>query len=320
MTPCPVPRWLHAWAVLTALFALPLALLGAEVTTKQVGMVDKESVRSPLHLLTASSDDLWGKGVGYVIEHSHRFFGWCVGLCAVVLAVGMAACVRHRRARWLGVLALLLVSAQGILGIFRVRYHVHFGPNLAMLHGLFAQVVFACLAGVAVLTSPAWWQPLAERDLSGPRRLAALLLALTFAQIVFGASIRHFQDRLAQRLHFLGAFAVVAASAWLVRGLWEKRLSRRAAGLLVGLLAVQLVLGVEAWLRRFGSGVSAYEAPPPSWTADLIRSTHFVVGALLFVTAAALNLLLYRPAVPVVIEPTPLRRERDERVAVEGIA
>ena len=47
--PCPdrVPRWLRAWAVLTACAALPLVTLGAEVTTKQVGMVDQKGFRRP---------------------------------------------------------------------------------------------------------------------------------------------------------------------------------------------------------------------------------------------------------------------------------
>ena len=41
------PRWLHWWAVFTACAALPLVLLGAEVTTKQVGMVDPQGFRAP---------------------------------------------------------------------------------------------------------------------------------------------------------------------------------------------------------------------------------------------------------------------------------
>jgi hypothetical protein len=52
-----VPRWLHRCAVLTACAALPMVLLGAEVTTKQVGMVDKVSVRPPWHLFTLPRDD-----------------------------------------------------------------------------------------------------------------------------------------------------------------------------------------------------------------------------------------------------------------------
>src|SRR5947209_6442089 len=117
----PVPRWLHRWAVLTACAALPLVLLGAEVTTRQVGMADPQSVRTPWHLLTIPMPQLLERGLGYVIEHSHRLAGWLVGTFAIVLAVGMALGVKHSAVRWLGVLALVLVSAQGVLGIFRVE-------------------------------------------------------------------------------------------------------------------------------------------------------------------------------------------------------
>src|SRR5215813_4664924 len=96
----PVPRWLHRWAVLTACAALPLVLLGAEVTTRQVGMVDSQSVRTPWHLFTVSMEE---HGLGYLIEHSHRFAGWFVGACAIILALGMLR-IRHSRLRWAGVL------------------------------------------------------------------------------------------------------------------------------------------------------------------------------------------------------------------------
>src|ERR1700746_3344707 len=91
----PVPRWLHRWAVLTACAALPLVLLGAEVTTKQVGMADPQSVRTPWHLFTIAMPELLERGLGYVIEHSHRLAGWLVGACAIVLAVGMAVGVKR---------------------------------------------------------------------------------------------------------------------------------------------------------------------------------------------------------------------------------
>ena len=91
-----VPRWLHAWAVLTAVAALPLVLLGAEVTTKQVGMVDDVGFRPPWHLLTAS---LRERGLGYLIEHGHRLAGFVVGTMAIVLALGCLAAVRRGPAR-----------------------------------------------------------------------------------------------------------------------------------------------------------------------------------------------------------------------------
>ena len=92
-----VPRWLHVWAILTACLALPLVALGAEVTTKQVGMADTTSVREPWYLATLAKGELWAQGPGLIIEHSHRTAGWLVGMAAIVLAVGTSSCSSSRR-------------------------------------------------------------------------------------------------------------------------------------------------------------------------------------------------------------------------------
>ena len=95
----PVPRWLRLWAALTALAALPLVTLGAEVTTRKVGMVDPKGFRAPWHLFTLSGEQL---SLGYLIEHGHRLAGFVVGICCIVLALGMTAFARGWLHRSLG--------------------------------------------------------------------------------------------------------------------------------------------------------------------------------------------------------------------------
>lgn len=298
-TPLPtVPRWLHGWALLTVCAALPLIVLGAEVTTKQVGMADPQSIREPWYLLALPKDQLWAQGVGLVIEHSHRTAGWLVGMCAIVLAAGMWFGARGTGVRAAGCLALALVIVQGLLGIFRVQLHARIGPEMAMVHGLFAQIVFATLVAVAVVTSRTWRREPPVEARAGLRRLGLVVVTATFVQIVFGALVRHQHGPLAQRLHVLVAFFVVGAIVWLFRESREEpvdRPVRRAAHLLAALVAVQVALGVEAWLSRFGSGVPV-EMVQSSAAADAVRTAHFFVGALLFATAVAVNLLLHRPA------------------------
>ena len=58
--------------------------------------------------------------------------------------------------RWAGVAALVGVSAQGVLGILRIELHARLGHLLPLLHGGFAQLVFALLMGIAVVTSRSW--------------------------------------------------------------------------------------------------------------------------------------------------------------------
>jgi cytochrome c oxidase assembly protein subunit 15 len=271
--------------------------LGAEVTTKQVGMADTTSVREPWYLFTLTWRQLWEQGPGLVIEHSHRTAAWLVGLAAIVLAAGMWFGARGTGLRLAGLLGLLLVIAQGLLGIFRVRLNAWVGPEMAMVHGLFAQIVFATLVGIAVVTSKSWRRIVPAVESTGIRRLAAFLAAATYLQIVFGALVRHQHSPHAQRAHALFAFAVVAGVVWLVKEVWQESEDgsvRRAAGILLGLVAIQVALGVESWLRRFGAGVPV-ETLGSNAISDFVRSAHFLVGALLFSTTVAMNLLLYRP-------------------------
>jgi heme A synthase len=291
-----VPRWLHLWAIATVCAALPLLFLGAQVTTLGAGMVDQESLRTPWHLLTVSFS--W-ENFAYLIEHSHRFFGWLVGAGSIVLAIALWRTAGPSRVRWLGCLALLMVSVQGILGIVRVKYNALAGTEFALVHGLFAQLAFAALVSTAVVTSPSWQRTPATNHVEF--RLAALALALVvYGQIVFGGVVRHFLDRTAQRLHVLFAFAVAAAVVWVFVRVRETgnadRGLVRVSWLLAGLVAVQVMLGVEAWMNRFGTGLPA-EMVPITPGRMLVRTAHYLVGAFLFSTSIAFAVWAWRPAV-----------------------
>jgi heme A synthase len=289
-----VPRWLHYWAILTVCAALPLLFLGAQVTTLGAGMVDQQSVREPWHLFTVSFS--W-ENFAYLIEHSHRFFGWLVGACSIVLAVALWRSAPNSRIRWLGWFALFMVSAQGILGIVRVKFNPLAGTEFALIHGLFAQLAFATLVSVAVVTSPGW-QREAARGFAGLRGPAILVTLAVYGQIVFGAIVRHLMDRMAQRLHVLFAFAVVAGVLWVFLRVRERRDERglvRFTWLLAGLVAIQVMLGVEAWMNRFGAGLPA-EVVPLTWGRIVVRTAHYLVGAMLFATSVAFTLWTYRPS------------------------
>src|SRR5262245_50148090 len=147
------PNWLHGWAILTVCVTLPLLLLGAEVTTKKVGMVDQAGFRLPWHMLTVPLQE---QGLGFVIEHSHRLAGFVVGTCIIVLAVSLWRKEPRPWVRWLGVLVLGAVCVQGLLGGFRVQWNALFGPEFALIHGCFAEVVFGLLVAVATITSRGW--------------------------------------------------------------------------------------------------------------------------------------------------------------------
>ncbi|MBY0231047.1 MAG: hypothetical protein K2W96_17320, partial [Gemmataceae bacterium] len=303
----PVPGWLRLWAWLTAALALPLATLGAHVTTTNSGMVDAVGVRSPAYLFQRE-EDVPGQPVRFfhllekswetgghrefqmLVEHGHRLLGYLVGGAALVLAIGLGLQARGWH-RWLGLLAGSLVAVQGILGILRVS---RISLTFAALHACFAQLVFASLVAVAVLCSRSWTKQAVGRPLG---RGALLVLLVLYAQLVAGALLRHLFDPIAQRVHLVGAFVAVGAALWLVANV--RREDRAAAPRLFAaalaiLVLVQPVLGVEALLRRFGTG-ELPDAVPYSFWADFFRSGHHVVGTLVFSCAAGLAVLLFRP-------------------------
>src|SRR5262249_3507715 len=132
---------------------------------------------------------------GFLIEHTHRLAGYIVGCCVIVLSVGLW---RFQPRRWLaglGVTALMGVIIQGLLGGFRVRLSALVGTDLAMIHGCFAQVVFALLVSLAVFTSRGWAAlpktSAAAAKSSQAWRWSVGTAIIVFAQLVFGGVLRH---------------------------------------------------------------------------------------------------------------------------------
>jgi cytochrome c oxidase assembly protein subunit 15 len=302
------PGWLHWWAVMTVCAAFPLLLLGAEVTTKGVGMVDPRGFRAPWHLLREIVDSgLWTlineRGLGYLIEHSHRLFGFVVGICIIVLALGLWLREPRRWVRWLGLAALLAVSAQGVLGIFRVNLNALMGGNLALVHGCFAQLVFALLVSLVVVTSRWWTQDRLDpcpKETARLRTWSLITAGLVYGQLVLGALVRHRDYVFGARVHVLTAFVVVAVVVWLVKEVLENpgrsRQETAAALVLAGLVVLQLVLGMEAWLSKFASpeALDKRALTPLAVHPDLMRSLHYVVGALVFSATVVVALQAHR--------------------------
>lgn len=307
----PVPRWLHGWALLTVAATLPLLFLGAEVTTKGVGMTDPVGYRHPWEIVERFGEAY----LGLRLEYGHRLAGFTVGLAAIVLAGGLWLREPRRYVRWAGTLALALVGVQGLLGRFRVDLNALVGPGLALVHGCFAQLVIASLVSVALFTSRGWVNDHVETP-AGPalRRWSLLTVALIYTQLVLGAFLRHKDFLLGSRLHVFGAFAVFGAVLWLSKLVRDSDrraslgFSLRALHALVGL---QILLGVEAWLAK--AGVFFGQAAGPSYHADWVRSAHYVVGTAIFAAGVVFAWKANRRPVELAT-PVPVGRQ------LEGVA
>ena len=299
-----IPRWLHCWALLTVAATVVLLPLGALVTTIRAGMADPVWPTTPWYLAVTP----WqGLSVGFLIEHSHRFAGYFVGCCAIVLAVGSWWC-GPRWLAWLGIVSLLAVIAQGLLGGFRVRLERPArsgdgrGPRRLRRAGVQP-------AGQRRRVD----RPTVERTARGRGTTAASGAADAaggrgrVGQLALGAVLRHTDQSVGPRLHLLGAFAVLAAATWLARAVWDSPTARKRLGrsvsVLVLFVAVQLMLGVEAWLSKYAQGfipVQYLERPPVlPWPQVVVRTAHFLLGSCILAAAAATTLLARLSASPI---------------------
>jgi heme a synthase len=288
-------RWLHRWAILTVCATIVLLGLGSAVTTLRAGMADPIWPTSPTALLQASAEQM--DDLRFVIEHSHRLAGWFVGVCTIVLAGWLWVAERRRWLAWLGVAALVGVSLQGVIGGLRVLEHARWGLELRIVHGCFAQVVLALLVSLAVFTSPSWSAPTTIAMAERLRRTARWTLALVYLQVVFGVLLRHTYHPVAQRLHLLTAFAALAAVVWFVKVLQEQQdgALSLAAGILLGAIGLQLLLGVEAWMVQLASGTLP-DLLPITAKRVAVRTAHVLGGSLLLTATVTAALLTYRPS------------------------
>ena len=125
-----------------------------------------------------------------------------------IVCIGIALCcfiaffcrVREPRrwVRWLTVVVLGAVVLQGVLGGLRV---VLVKLDLAIVHACVAQAFF-CLTAFAAVATSSWWQtePRPASDPTFGRRLVWLGIVTVFAiyaQLIVGATMRHFQAGLA---------------------------------------------------------------------------------------------------------------------------
>jgi cytochrome c oxidase assembly protein subunit 15 len=285
-------------------------LVGGSVTVYRVGMAVPDWPQT--FGVNMFLYRFWQASWGVFIEHGHRLYGALVGLACIVLAIWFAVAERRAWMKALGGLALLAVIGQGVLGGLRVRWN---SPNLALIHGCTAQLFFALMVTLCVLTGRNGQERAeCQMDPDHLRRRSAVTLGLIYGQIVLGAWVRHFGDAFALILHAvfaLGVWGHIAALSWRIerrRGeIGSLVASSRAMALLV---VIQMLLGVGAWwlLRPF-DGIPR----DVTLAKALVRIGHQGVGALVLAASVVLTLrtwLGYRASVvPHAIRSAPAARE-----------
>jgi cytochrome c oxidase assembly protein subunit 15 len=268
---------------------------------------------------------------GVYLEHAHRLLGSLVGLTALVLAIHVTLTERRRWVKQIAWATLGGVIVQGILGGLRVtgRLTLSTDPSatapsivLAIIHGVFGQMILGALVALAAFRSRLWREPglpLESRHADTDRAMGAALIVAVIIQLVLGAITRHFTwamqmnrhelalspqlavevGRWALTIHMTFATLVMAialaagARAW---GLYAGASHLRRLGMwLMSLMGVQLVLGIAAAVVTANDTIARR---PSGWDVA-ITTLHQIVGAAILacaVLALALNYRLVRPA------------------------
>lgn len=286
-------RWGHWLAVALCGATLVLLMFGGLVTTTGAALAVPDWPTTFGYNMFLYP---WSAMVGGIFyEHSHRLVGALVGLLTLALAIWFWLAEPRRWLRWLGVLALALVSVQGLLGGLRV---VLVNEALAVVHGSLAPAFFSLTVVLALAISPAWRGAGAASGAADLRlrRLALGVTCVLYLQIVLGALLTH----LGQRLD--GHLAGAAVISILVPALVARVVSRHAQepgfvrpSLWLGaLLGLQLLLGVGAYVARF-TGV---ELPAAAVSALAVPVAHRLVAAIMLAAAVILTLRVYGVAAP----------------------
>lgn len=307
-------RGVHRFALLVAGATFFLIIAGALVTSHDAGLATSDW---PL-----SNGQFFPKMVGNLFwEHGHRMVATTVGFLTVCLTVyfysgeirrwlerhgwvGPETVYRGEPRRWvrrLGAVALGGVIAQGLLGGLTVKLNLPLVVSAA--HATLAQLFFCTTVSLAVFTSRSWIEKSDPKEEQGslPVRYLCVAAAVTiFLQLIIGATLRHsatWDQPLPTDLlltHVGGAIAVTvllgSAAFVILRRHGGETFLTRPAKLALSLLAVQLFLGIAAYITR----VASPNDPQPLNPMVGITVAHVACGAAVFATTIVLTLRAFR--------------------------
>lgn len=183
---------LHRFATFTAIITFLLIIAGGLVTSTGSGLAVPDWPLSYGKVMPPMIG-----GIAY--EHSHRMVATFVGLLTTVLVIWLWKKEPRRWLRILGLIALVAVITQGLLGGLTVLFLLPTGVSVG--HATLAQTFFCIVASIALFTSR-WWTtdrpllPEPERKLS-TFTLCAITTLAVYLQLVFGALMRHTHSGLA---------------------------------------------------------------------------------------------------------------------------
>ena len=254
-------RWPHVFAVILACATFPLIWVGGLVTTYDAGMAVPDWPTTYGYNMFLYPISTWISGPwDLFIEHGHRLLASFVGLWTIALNVVIWKCDKRTWMRYAGIIALLLVISQGVLGGLRVCMS---STDFARVHGVIGPLFFSVAVILCVMTSR-FWQSFVTKGEASPMRRTIIdgwfLVAIAYSQLVLGAHLRHPGInwspgffRAVVVFHVIVAFLVLLQAV--IVYLRSRKLRSellRPAWLLVFLVVCQVGLGFATWRAKYG--------------------------------------------------------------------
>jgi len=316
---------LHYYSRIVVACTLLLILAGSFVTSTGSGLsVPDWPTTYGQNMFTFPPSKMVG---GIFYEHGHRLIASGVGLLTMGLALWLRLADSRRWTRWLGVGALAMILAQGVLGGVTVLFFLP--PAVSTAHAGLAELFFCTTVAIALFTSAGWiagYGASNGTDDARLRHMATATTILVYAQILIGATMRHTGAGLAIpdfpwmfrhvipdhwsaaiAIHFahrvtavIVTVAVATTSIYIWRRYRDRQELARPAMVIVCLLGLQMTLGGMTVLSR-----------RDIW----INSLHVVCGALVLTTSLVITLRSWRLRFRDAQSPAPLRLRRTVRTA-----
>jgi heme a synthase len=177
--------WLNRFVWFLAALTLLLICSGGLVTSKGVGLAVPDWPTTFGYNMFAFPFSEWVGGIFY--EHSHRLIASIVGFLTIILAVWLWFADSRRWMRILGVVALVAVIVQGVLGGLRVTM---LKDELGIFHACLAQSFLCLLVFIGVARSRLW-NGLPAAGSTPLLWLPIVTSFIIFAQLALGATMRH---------------------------------------------------------------------------------------------------------------------------------
>jgi len=283
-------RWLHRFCCLLAFATFILIVAGASVTSNRAGLAVPDWPTTYGQFMFSFPMSKWVGNIFY--EHGHRLIASMVGMLTVILAMWMVRAESRRGVRRLGIAALAVVIAQGILGGLTVKLMLP--PSISIAHASLAEVFFCITVALAFVTSEKWSRPTPLREIPNAGLIQKIALTSTLAvyvQIILGATIRHAE--LGVVAHLIGAVAVLGcaiASVFVILLAGRQKEFAQHALVLLGLVIVQIALGLVTLIVRMPKNADGQL----SAVQVLMPTVHLALGALILATSLGMTLKTYR--------------------------